>query len=501
MTDWRQTLAICRRELKQGRCCLGLNAKAHGWCSVDRHADKWIECGMEPPETRGESTDMDESKNREPTRQEVLDAFRRRFDRHEFPKRATDAEIAAILTPRSPVDGGSSGPGRLAEHCKMTKAVWKYWASWMEICPQIKEKPVLSGKRAFVKAAREAFDIGAPLPAPRESLPLVTVFAGDDDGSPWTEAELASASRIGEKFRAGVAFFVEVGDELERTKEPMPHGRWMRFVEDCLPMSIRTTGQLMRIANDPNIRRYAVTANCTPAYNLPPDRTILDEICGLGAGEFDELAESGVIHAEMKRGDLKRHLVAREHAPPAGEQPPALPDGKYGAILADPPWPFQARSDGGKGRSAENHYPTMSVAEICGLPVRDLAADDAALFLWTTSEHLAFAPALIEEWGFVPVSTAFVWVKGGAPGLGYWTRKGAEICLLGTRGSPKRLNADVAEVIHAPRGPHSQKPEEAYERIERLVAGPYLELFGRGRRYDGWDVWGNDPALRDEAAE
>lgn len=77
---------------------------------------------------------------------------------------------------------------------------------------------------------------------------------------------------------------------------------------------------------------------------------------------------------------------------------------------------------------------------------------------------------------------------------GYWTRKGAELCLLGKRGSPSPRAKDVAEVVHAPRGRHSEKPEAVYERIERLAAGPYLELFARGTR-PGWAAWGNDPAL------
>ena len=76
-------------------------------------------------------------------------------------------------------------------------------------------------------------------------------------------------------------------------------------------------------------------------------------------------------------------------------------------------------------------------------------------------------------------------------GLGYWTRANSEVCLLATRGSPKRLNADVRQGHHCPRREHSRKPEGVHERIERLVVGPYLELFARQRR-PGWDCWGNE---------
>jgi N6-adenosine-specific RNA methylase IME4 len=76
-------------------------------------------------------------------------------------------------------------------------------------------------------------------------------------------------------------------------------------------------------------------------------------------------------------------------------------------------------------------------------------------------------------------------------GLGYWTRSNSEVCLLATRGKPKRINADVRQGIIAPRREHSRKPDCVHERIERLVAGPYLELFARQRR-PGWDCWGNE---------
>ena len=104
---------------------------------------------------------------------------------------------------------------------------------------------------------------------------------------------------------------------------------------------------------------------------------------------------------------------------------------------------------------------------------------------------------VIRAWGFEYKTCAFVWVKTTkdesrfATGMGYWTRANAEICLLATRGSPKRINADVHQVISSPRTEHSRKPEEVATRIERLVPGPYLELFARRPR-EGWSLWGNE---------
>jgi N6-adenosine-specific RNA methylase IME4 len=107
--------------------------------------------------------------------------------------------------------------------------------------------------------------------------------------------------------------------------------------------------------------------------------------------------------------------------------------------------------------------------------------------------------------GFEPSTIAFVWIKtapsattvlaldgdGRHTGMGYWTRANSAACLFATRGSPLRLAADVHQVVPAPIGEHSEKPEEVRRRIERLFAGPYLELYGR-REVDGWTVWGNE---------
>ena len=183
-----------------------------------------------------------------------------------------------------------------------------------------------------------------------------------------------------------------------------------------------------------------------------------------------------------------------------------IPRGCFGAILADPPWRFETWSDKGKGRSADRHYPTMTMNELRALDVASLAAADSVLFLWTTWPMLPQALALIEAWGFAYKGCAFDWTKADtsqidmfrddadvAIGTGYWTRANTEPCLLATRGKPRRLHADVRQAIIAPRRQHSRKPDEIHDRIERLVAGPYLELFARRRR-PGWTAWGNEVA-------
>ena len=290
-------------------------------------------------------------------------------------------------------------------------------------------------------------------------------------------------------YQVGIAAIVTAGRILIEAKAEIPHGEWEGWLADHTPISGRTASTLMRIAGDANILRYSANRNRDSV--LPDDKVVLAQLCGIEADQFDGLVEAGTIHPEMRRGDLRAALTAQRHtAAPALEN---LPHGKWRAILADPPWAFDTRG-AGNDRAPENHYPTMSMTAIELLPVMNIAADDAVLFLWVTSERIKDAPRIMIQWGFDLVSTAFVWVKEGPAGLGYWTRKGAEICLLGKRGNPKRLSGGVEEVIVAPRGAHSEKPPEVRERIEALVPGPYVELFARDVR-EGWDVWGNHPGL------
>jgi N6-adenosine-specific RNA methylase IME4 len=176
---------------------------------------------------------------------------------------------------------------------------------------------------------------------------------------------------------------------------------------------------------------------------------------------------------------------------------------KYGAILADPGWTFTARSAKGEGRAPK--YRKMSVAEIATLPVQDFAAKDCALFLWANGPRLPEMFEVIGGWGFEYKAIAFCWAKRSRRdrawhfGLGFGTRANAEICLLATRGKPKRLNRDVRQLLISPVRAHSQKPDRIRDDIARLYSGPYLELFARSRA-PGWDVAYSDEADKFELA-
>jgi N6-adenosine-specific RNA methylase IME4 len=171
---------------------------------------------------------------------------------------------------------------------------------------------------------------------------------------------------------------------------------------------------------------------------------------------------------------------------------------KYHIIYADPPWRYVVWSNKGKGRSAESHYPTMSLDEICALPVEELTTPDSALFIWVTFSHLPDVFRVIKAWGFQYKTVAFVWVKknkksdGWFWGLGHWTRANAEICILATKGNPCRISKSVHQIIDTPIQEHSKKPDQAREKIVELLGDlPRIELFAR-EQPPGWDVWGNE---------
>lgn len=169
---------------------------------------------------------------------------------------------------------------------------------------------------------------------------------------------------------------------------------------------------------------------------------------------------------------------------------------KYNLIYADPPWKFKTYSSLGQGRSAEAWYDCMSIDDICALAVENMASEDCVLLLWTTDPFLRESFRVIDAWGFTYKTVGFYWIKEPTTwfGTGYWTRANPEQCLLATRGQPKRLNSDVPKLIISPRREHSRKPDEIYSRIERLCAGPYIELFAR-QRMNNWDCLGNEADL------
>jgi N6-adenosine-specific RNA methylase IME4 len=175
---------------------------------------------------------------------------------------------------------------------------------------------------------------------------------------------------------------------------------------------------------------------------------------------------------------------------------------KYRTIVADPPWDYSDtsfREGAGHGQKYSNKplpYAVMTLADIAALPVRDLAAEDALLFLWTTSRYLPDSFQVVEAWGFRYVQM-LVWVKPGPMPLAMPFAPPATEFLLGCkRGKPSRKGAFPSSAVTVPQGRHSEKPEAFIDYIESVGEPPYLELFARRQRL-GWHTWGNECFVSD----
>lgn len=196
------------------------------------------------------------------------------------------------------------------------------------------------------------------------------------------------------------------------------------------------------------------------------------------------------------REGLKRQPTADIEPSDVENEP--LPEGVHRVIVADPPWQYGNTSTRG---AAEDHYGTMTIAELCDLPVEERTADEAHLYLWTTNGFLREAFELVDAWGFT-YKTCLTWVKPQM-GMGNYFRSSTEHILFGARGGLRTRERNIINWFEAKRGKHSAKPEAFYELVQRASPGPYLEMFARCRRESqlfcrcsrcrlGWTVWGNE---------
>jgi N6-adenosine-specific RNA methylase IME4 len=181
-----------------------------------------------------------------------------------------------------------------------------------------------------------------------------------------------------------------------------------------------------------------------------------------------------------------------------------FPDKKYDIIYADPPWDYanwnkKWHEEHKESRWAGRKYGLIPTNELMELPVNNIANKDSVLFLWTISTMIPDALKVIEAWGFTYKTIALVWVKRNKIkdsffwGMGFWTRSNVEVCLLAVKGKPlPRISRSVHQIIYSPVRKHSQKPDEARDKIVQLLGDlPRIELFARGSLPLGWEGWGD----------
>jgi N6-adenosine-specific RNA methylase IME4 len=218
----------------------------------------------------------------------------------------------------------------------------------------------------------------------------------------------------------------------------------------------------------------------------------------IAASEGDKAVIREARAAQQKEKCQRREHRERE----LGAKQFALPDERFGVIVADPEWRFEPWSRlTGLDRSADNHYPTSCTEVIASRNVASIAADDAVLFLWATAPMLPHALVVMAAWGFNYVSQ-YVWGKDKI-GPGYWNREKHELLLIGTCGNIPcpAPGTQWDSLITEPRGAHSAKPERFLEMIEVYFPHlPKIELNRRGPARPGWKAWGNE-VITQQAAE
>ena len=177
---------------------------------------------------------------------------------------------------------------------------------------------------------------------------------------------------------------------------------------------------------------------------------------------------------------------------------PALPDKKYGIIYADPPWDYKGQTQHAGNKSSDTggaakHYETVTLEQLKNLPVLSITEDDCLLFMWSSSPHLDQAIELGKAWGFNWATVGFIWDKKRV-NPGFYTMSQCELCLIFKRGKipTPRGRRNIYQYVDAMRTKHSEKPEAVRTRIELMFpVQKKIELFAR-KKYNGWDVWGNE---------
>ncbi len=267
-----------------------------------------------------------------------------------------------------------------------------------------------------------------------------------------------------------------------------------------LPQALATIGLDVKIRTIYNHGSIARRVSSARARAAAPSLSHCDVVAALEEDDQVELLEKA-NREDLTKRDLQ--LEVKQRVRPKVLESQARLEGMYRVIYADPPWLYGDRQ--ASGSSSQRHYPVMTIADLCKLPVAAHALPDSVLFLWTTAPLILQNPGprdVIEAWGFTP-KTGRVWDKV-KHGFGHYVEVRHEHLIICTRGSclPDRLTPMLPSVVTERRSDvHSEKPESFRQDIERLYDGPYLELFGR-KRVTGWDVFGNDARLwaRDKAA-
>jgi len=204
------------------------------------------------------------------------------------------------------------------------------------------------------------------------------------------------------------------------------------------------------------------------------------------ARENDDIVSRSFVLAKIKAKEKETKADERRDEL---QNPTHLPDGVFQVVYCDPPWQY---NNSGFNSSAEQHYPTMSMDELRAMPVKNMRADNAVMFMWATNPLLKEAIELMGTWGF-EYKTNIAWVKDRQINLGFYVYGKHELLLIGTNGSMLPIGDKPSSVMTGSNNIHSKKPESTYELIEAMYPRlKYVELFARNTPRNGWVKWGNE---------
>jgi len=259
---------------------------------------------------------------------------------------------------------------------------------------------------------------------------------------------------------------IMIGGALSAVKKRVGHGKWLQWCSDHLNFVPEYANRYMRLHRE------------RAKLGSSPNLGIAESYRAISTGKLSN-ADHGGNKGDYKTPDLADGVFSDfESITSLGV--------KFGTVYADPPWRYNNQ---GTRAATDNHYDgTMSVDELCDLPVGDVAAEKSHLHLWTTNAFLYETRRILDAWGFEYKST-FVWVKTQM-GIGNYWRNSHELMITGVKGGLTAASRAEMSWMESRRGKHSAKPYEVRRSIERLSPGPYLELFGR-RKIDNWVVFGN----------
>ncbi len=304
----------------------------------------------------------------------------------------------------------------------------------------------------------------------------VEIMLADDEWSQWSDREIARRCGVSQPY-VGNLRQVHTDNVISmNTTRKFTHHKTGKPAT----MNTANIGKPSQAIEDA-AQQFTLDGRDRSALQKQSEEDIKKAVEELKSGEAKDVR--GAI-SNVKRKERVEYIdgISKEPTPLTGDL------GRFPVLYADPPWRYEHVKTG--NRAIENQYPTMSLEEICDLPVSEIATPDAVLFMWATNPKLQEAFSVIDSWGFT-YRTNLVWVKDKI-GMGYWARQRHELILVATRGmipvpEPK-LRFD--SVLDAPRGKHSEKPISMAERIDIMFPDyKKIELFSRKKR-DGWQSWG-----------